>query len=108
MRIYISGPITGTTDYQKRFREAAERIKKLGAEYVNPAEMEKAMPEANYEDYMNIELRLLGKCDAMVMLAGSEDSEGCRREYHEAKLLGLPIFYDLNGAQPLYSDATTL
>ena len=108
MRIYISGPITGTTNYVQRFREAAERIKKLGAEYVNPAEMARAMPGADHEDYMSIALKMLGKCDAMVMLAGSEDSEGCRREYHEAKLHGIPVYYEMGGTAPLYEDATTL
>jgi hypothetical protein len=44
----------------------------------------------------------------MVMLAGSEDSEGCRREYHEAKLHGIPVYYEMGGTAPLYEDATTL
>lgn len=108
MRIYISGPISGTTNYNKRFEYAAEKLRKLGADYINPAHMAKTMPEASHEDYMNIALKLLGKCDAMVILPGAWDSEGCRRELAEAKLLGLPIYYDTEGEQPIYEDATAL
>lgn len=108
MRIYISGPITGTTNYTQRFREAEERIRKLGAEYVNPAHMAQTMPGASHEDYMTIALKLLGKCDAMVMLEGAWDSEGCRRELAEAKLHGIPVYFEVGGTAPLYEDATTL
>lgn len=39
MTIYISGKITGTTDYLNRFKEAEQHLKKAGHEVINPAEL---------------------------------------------------------------------
>lgn len=38
-RIYISGPITGTTDYKERFAAAADFLRKGGYKPVNPTTM---------------------------------------------------------------------
>lgn len=46
MRIYISGPITGTTDYKERFAVAEEKLKANGYEVVNPAKLAAALPES--------------------------------------------------------------
>ena len=37
MKVYISGPITGTTDYMERFSEAQKHIESLGYSVINPA-----------------------------------------------------------------------
>ena len=34
IRIYISGPITGTTDYMERFEEAEKFLNGANAEYI--------------------------------------------------------------------------
>lgn len=38
-RIYISGPITGTTDYKERFAETAFIVEYMGYKPVNPTTM---------------------------------------------------------------------
>lgn len=108
MRFYISGPISGTKNYHERFRSAAQRLKRLGIDYVNPAEIQKAMPEASHDEYLRVCLRLLTACQALVLLPGAEDSAGSRKEWREAKALGMPIFYDAEAELPEYTDATTL
>lgn len=102
MRIYISGPITGTKDFRERFGEAAERIKKMGAEVVNPAELFRVMPEATHEEYLRVCFVMMRSCDAVVFLPGAENSVGAKAELAEAEKLGLPIYYDLAAQQKQY------
>ena len=84
-RIYISGPITGTTDYLERFDQAEEDLKEEFGDKVvifNPARVNNGMPEqATYEQYMTISFALMDMCDAIYLLNGWEDSKGCNREY---------------------------
>ncbi len=108
MRFYISGPISGTVDYKQRFREAAERLRMIGIDYVNPTGLASTLPEGTHEEYLSVCLRLLSKCDALLLLPGAEDSEGCKSEWLEAKRLDLPIYYDACAPLPKYEDATTL
>jgi len=102
MRIYISGPITGTSDFRERFRTAAERLTKLGIDFVNPAELYKTMPGAAHVDYIKVCKSMISTCDAMMVLPGFNDSKGCMAEYELAKKLGLPIWLDLNSTVPKY------
>lgn len=82
MRVYISGPITGTDDYMQRFRIASERVKALGHEVINPAMTNATLPSSTtYEEYMGMSLKLMGMADAAYFLKGWQDSKGCNREY---------------------------
>ncbi|MBA7693078.1 hypothetical protein ES703_101653 [subsurface metagenome] len=38
----------------------------------------------------------LGKCKAILMIAGWERSEGSRRELEKAKALGLEVYYSID------------
>ena len=105
MRVYISGPISGTTDFKERFRVAAERLTKLGIDFVNPAELYKSMPGAAHADYIKVCKSMLGTCDVVMVLPGFNDSEGCMQEYELAKRLGLPIWMDLLGTVPKYDES---
>lgn len=92
IRVYISGPITGTTDYMERF-EAAE--KRLNGEYsvINPAKVNSNMPEdTTHEEYMKMSICMLSMCDAIFMLNGWEDSIGACEENIYALKNGIRIF----------------
>ena len=45
MKIYLSGPITGTKDYMKRFAEAEQRLTERGHSVINPARVCACLPK---------------------------------------------------------------
>ena len=95
MRVYISGPITGTDDYMERFAEAEEKLIKDGYSVINPASVNSMMPsDTTYEEYMTISLALLDMCIAIYMLKGWEKSCGANREYGYALAKDMIIMYE--------------
>lgn len=92
MKIYISGPITGTSDYRERF-EAAEaiiRTKYPGITVVNPVKETADIPDgSSWETYMKACLKILTDRDFIYMLDGWTDSRGAILEHHVAMELGL-------------------
>ena len=82
MRVYISGPITGVSDYMEKFELAEKELIEKGFAVVNPAKINYGMPEdMTYEEYMEIDIRLIDLCDAIYMIRGWEMSSGANREY---------------------------
>ena len=96
-RIYLSGPITGTTDYKERFARAEEFYKTSGFEVVNPVligeEVLKLNPNAEWQDFMIRDLEALRSCTHIALLEGWENSKGAKTEKAEAELLGLEIMH---------------
>lgn len=97
MRIYISGPITGTDDYQKRFANAEEYLRKLGYEVVNPARVNGQMPELKWEEYMNMSMTMLSLCDMIFMLRGWKESRGAKLEHDYAVDRSIDTIYQKIG-----------
>ena len=94
MRIYISGAITGTTDYKERFAAAEEKLKAAGYEVVNPAKVTEVLPPLSWETYMGICVPLLAICDAIYMLNGWRDSRGAKIEHRLMQGSGHKILYE--------------
>ena len=90
-RVYISGPITHTSGYRKRFRDAAREIFNRGDVPVNPALLEDVLPDGSHVEYMLIDIKLLELCDAIYMLDGWSQSAGARTEYAHAKMMHMII-----------------
>ena len=90
-KVYISGPITGTDDYKKRFAEAAEAIKGKGYEAVNPVDLQEILSEktTTHAQYMSAALGLLYACDAVLFLPGWQNSKGALKEHTAARTCGL-------------------
>ena len=98
MRVYISGPITGTTDYMERFAAAEEELKKKGYDVFNPARVNQGMPEVStWEDYMKVAEAVLSCCDTIYMLRGWENSRGAVKEYHLAMAAGMVVLKENGG-----------
>lgn len=80
-RIYISGAITGTTDYMERFAAAEQKLTAEGYSVVNPAKVNAMMPEdMTWEEYMQMSYTMLDLCDSIYMLKGWQQSRGARNE----------------------------
>ena len=96
MIVYISGPITGKKDYKNVFMEAEKKLRMGGCEVINPAEIADLFPKSfRHGDYMDIDLALLDKADAILMLPGWVNSTGCCMELGYAKAKGKVVFKDV-------------
>ena len=94
MKIYISGAITGTTDYMERFSKAQAKLEAEGYMVFNPALVNSNLPEGTtYDEYMSMSFCMLGMCEAINMSPGWKLSNGAWRELGFAKRKGMEIFY---------------
>ena len=99
MTVYISGPISGTSDYVERFKAAEEELISADAEthVINPVEIAGIMPaETPWGRYLQIELHLLNECDAIYMLRGWEKSRGAQIEKLYAEGCGKSVLFQHN------------
>ena len=102
MRVYISGPITGTKDYEERFKDAESFLKEQGHDAVNPVELGKLMREGFaeenkvplYEDYLRGDIAMLLLCETIYMLKGWEKSVGACLEHRIATDLKMKIMVE--------------
>lgn len=95
MKVYISGPVTGTEDYMERFRAAEEKLKAAGHMVYNPAAVNSRMPEGTaYGEYMRVSFLLLGMAEAVYMLEGWQQSGGAKMEYAVAEGMGYKLMFE--------------
>ena len=95
MKIYISGAITGTTDYMERFAKAEKELTEKGYSVVNPAKVNAQLPEdTTYEEYMKICFCMLDICEAIFMIQGWDKSCGANREYSYALANDMIIMFE--------------
>ena len=97
MKIYISGKITGDKDYKKKFDDAELYLRRFAAfddsfEVYNPARLD----YGTYEKNLLMDIKKIFECDAIFMMKNWMDSPGAMAEYHVAKALKMPIFYEVD------------
>lgn len=92
-KVYLSGPISGTADFKKRFKDAQRELWNMGIAWVvNPAEVISHMPHGMpYKDIMDMCYVMESKCDTLYLMKGWRASNGCRLEEAYAKAHGLKI-----------------
>lgn len=96
MKIFISGPVTGTTDYMERFGNAQKYLESLGHSAINPVLVTSNLPEdTTQKEYLSLDLTMLCMCDAIYMLKGYGESKGALAELATAKSIGCEIFYEV-------------
>lgn len=96
MNVYISGKITGDTNYVKKFAEAEFDLRTRGYNVINPCDL--CYPFLSYEQFMHIDFALIDVSDAVYMLKDWEESVGAMREKVYAESKGKDIMYENNTA----------
>jgi hypothetical protein len=82
MKIYISGPITGTDDYRERFNAAEKKLTDEGHVVYNPVKLIDALPECTtYDEYMKMDFYMIDMADAIYLMSGWRKSLGATTEY---------------------------
>lgn len=95
MKIYISGPITGTEGYLQRFAVAENELIASGHKVINPARVNAQLPESTtHEEYMKMSLCMMDMCDTVFMLKGWRDSKGANMEFEYARGTGMTIIFE--------------
>jgi len=91
IRCYIAGPMTGYPELNfPAFHAAAARLRDLGIDAVNPAEInpDKGM---SWKACMRTDIAALVTCDAIHLLEGWHRSKGATLEAHIAERLELEV-----------------
>ena len=90
-RIYISGPMSGIPEHNfPAFNAEAARLRSLGYDVVNPAEVN---PDTSltWHECLREDIKHLCDCDTLALIHGWENSQGAHLELNVAHRLGLKI-----------------
>lgn len=89
-RVYISGKITGLSEkeWTESFEAAEKALTDAGYRVINPA---KVKVDLDYQEYLTIDIILLGRCDAIYLLDNWQDSNGAKVERATAEALNLTV-----------------
>lgn len=90
--IFISGPITGVSEYYKAFEAMEDELSALGYIPLSPSRLPGGM---TYEQYTRICLAMIDSADAVIFLEGYENSTGSRLERDYCFYINKPAFVDL-------------
>lgn len=72
------------------FHDAAARLRAMGHEVVNPAEIN-AQTDGDWHEYLRADIKALCDCTTLVLLPGWQHSKGAHLELHIAHRLALEI-----------------
>ena len=90
MIIFISGPITGHSDYKEKFKAAEDQLRAAGYDFISPRALADLVsdPELlSHDAYMELAFSLLQKADALLQLPGWRESPGACMEYGYARAM---------------------
>lgn len=104
MKIYIAGKISGLNraDAFYKFVQAADLLRRLGHEPVNPMEANGLDDDGNehpWAEYMRRDIPILLACEAIYLLPCWEDSKGARLERLIAEEIGLLVIHESKVAE---------
>lgn len=95
MKVYISGKISGASDYLERFAQAEAMLAAKGYTVINPAKVCDHLPKSlTWEEYMAVTLSMLVIADAVYFLRGWRDSGGAVIERGVADDMGKEILWE--------------
>lgn len=104
--IYISGAITGKhkKDWSLNLlagRRVAVELCKLGIPFFSPHlntwefEEEPDLSEVTWQDFMDMDYEIIGRCSGVLMMKGWEKSKGAVLERQFAIDHSIPVFYEI-------------
>lgn len=94
MKLYLAGPMTGLPELNfPAFHAAAARLRALGFEVVNPAEINPD-PSSGWHTCMRRDIPHLVTCDGIAMLTGWESSRGAKIERQLAEDLDMFVLQE--------------
>lgn len=104
--VYLSGKYRGQTVINVvKARQYAVELWKAGftviCPHLNTAHFERFC-DLQDNDFIEGDIVLLQRCDAIFMIPGWEESIGAKMEYEVAKSQFLPIFYSVKDIQEYY------
>lgn len=89
-KLYLAGRMSHLPQHNfPRFHQEAARLRSLGFEVINPAEIN--ADETNWLLCMRADIHALIECDGIALLENWELSRGARLELEIAQRLGLTI-----------------
>ena len=99
-RLYLAGPMSGIAQLNfPKFHAEAARLRALGFEVINPAELINEDPDMvfasaaaqaeHWRECMRVDITQLLLCDGVALLDGWTCSKGARLEQHVALELGM-------------------
>lgn len=92
IRVYIAGPMSGLPELNfPAFYTEATRLRALGYEVVNPAEIN-PNPNTGWVDCMRADIKQLVDCDTVALLPDWAKSRGARLEHSIAEALSIACF----------------
>lgn len=102
MKIYVAGKLNaGAVNYIKNVHdmmEVAVKLREMGpAPFVPCLDVLLGFMSGNwgYEDYIGCNMPFVEVCDAILMMPSWEDSPGAMREYDEAVIKNVKIYYQI-------------
>lgn len=92
MKVYVAGPMTGYPGFNyPAFFAAADRLRAVGIEPINPAREQGREGCKSWLDFMRASLLDIAECDGIATLDGWGESRGAALEVHIARSLDLPV-----------------
>lgn len=102
MKLYLAGPMRGIVDHNfPTFDAAAEKLRTLGHEVVNPADLSRDSgieynPDGTctivqFRELLTVDLAWLVDCDGIALLPGWQKSQGARFELLFATMVGMKV-----------------
>ena len=92
MKVFISGPMTGHKNFNRRkFRRMERELRKRGYIVLSPAVLPNGL---THGAYLHICLGMIDCCDGVMFLEGWERSIGACKEHEYAETKGIKRFYE--------------